>query len=131
MAPATHELYVFRTSNLLSNPVAMSCDLEAKIPLTKTELTDDATLDMTLQTIKGGLLVDAQTATMTGELTFYNVTQFTHNRLETHPLWRQSESTLVRKAGPASTDQTMMLRRQRRISEASVGTQGSLVLVQS
>ena len=53
-----------------------------------------------MHNVKGGLLLDTQTDTMQGELTFYNVTQFTHRRQETKPVWRQVESALVRDAQP-------------------------------
>ena len=35
---------------------------------------------MQMQNIKGGLLIDASTESIQGELTYYNVTQFAHKR---------------------------------------------------
>lgn len=74
-----------------------------KIPLTEAGLREaiggeGGNIDMTMQAIKGGVLIDAQTETMAGELTFYNVTQFTNNRQETRPIWREVESIAIRQA---------------------------------
>ena len=40
LAPESNEIYVFRTSNLLTNPIAISCDLEMKVPLMETGLSN-------------------------------------------------------------------------------------------
>ena len=49
LAPEEQEILVFRTSNLLTNPVAVSCELETKIPMHATDLlasADNTNLDM-------------------------------------------------------------------------------------
>ena len=58
LAPEDREILVFRTSNLLTNPVAVSCDLETRIPLQTSIPLDSQPLDAQMKTIKGGILVD-------------------------------------------------------------------------
>ena len=58
LAPEDREILVYRTSNLLTNPVAVSCDLEIKIPLQTSFESDSLLLDAQMKTVKGGILVD-------------------------------------------------------------------------
>ena len=76
--------------------------------------------------IKGGILVDAQTDQLSGELTYYNVTQFTHNRQEEHPIWRETEAYVLRQAQPHTEKYS-----RQRMSDSPVGMLGSIVLVRS
>lgn len=84
-----------------------------------------------MHNVKGGLLLDTQTDTMQGELTYYNVTQFTHKRQETRPVWREVESAVVREAQPVLKSTDSPFKVNRRMSEASIGVTGSLIMVQS
>lgn len=132
LAPKTQEIYVFRTSNLLSTPVALTCDVETKIPLLKSPLSDDPSVVMSMQNVKGGLLVDISTDTMEGELQYYNVTQFTHKRHEERPVYREVESVLIREAIPVTTASTKGdFTPRRKFSETSTGINGNLIIVKS
>ena len=64
---------------------------------------------MQLQAVKGGLLLDAQDKSGHGEMTYYNVTQFTFRRNEPTPLWRETEAKVIREAipWPAKSDQML------------------------
>ena len=64
---------------------------------------------MQLQTVRGGLLLDAQDESGHGEMTYYNVTQFTFRRNEPTPLWRETEAKVIREAipWPAKSDQML------------------------
>ena len=62
LSASSQEIYVFRTSNLLSTPEATDCTFEMKFKLRETPLLERAretnqTLKMALTTVKGGLIV--------------------------------------------------------------------------
>ena len=80
--------------------------------------------------MKGGLIVDAQTETMLGELTYYNVTQFTFKRQEFKPIWDPVESYIVKEGKTRSTPAVPMAGK-RRISETNIGYQASMILLKS
>ena len=101
----------------------------------QTELSSDHLNRFTsydLQNTKGGLLVQISNDKLEGELTYYNVTQFTQNRMDDKPAYRDVESKLVRKGSAVVKDSTSNpAQRKSKISESSFGTNVSLVVVRS
>ena len=94
LSSSTHEIYVFRTSNLVANPEATDCVFEMKFPLRATPMLTAAkenniTLEMTMTAVKGGLLVAYSSDTEFGELVYYNTTTFSNQRQLSHPVFGQ------------------------------------------
>ena len=83
---------------------------------------------MRLQNLKGGLLLEASTDSLQGELTYYNVTQFTIKRHEDKPVYAQVESSLVREAFPVTGSGSQG---RQSLSEIGTSTHGNLILVNS
>ena len=77
LAPLTQELYVFRTSNLLTAPIAATCVLETKIPLRETTLSQEkygSETSIYMRNLKGGLVIQSENDRYEGELVYYNMT---------------------------------------------------------
>lgn len=53
---------------------------------------------MQLVTVKGGALVELSFGEMQGELTFYNISQFSHYRHERNPQYERVQGNILQKA---------------------------------
>ena len=53
---------------------------------------------MELFTVKGGAIVGLNLGEMQGELTFYNISQFSHFRHEKSPQYNDVQATILQKA---------------------------------
>jgi len=70
---------VFKTSNLVQVPHATQCEIEYRVKLSPTPLSERANqtnMNYRMQSVKGGLLLHSESETEYGELVHYNMTQF-------------------------------------------------------
>ena len=84
-------------------------------------------MDMTLTSVKGGLVVTSQSEDYHSEMVFYNTTQFARKRHDLNPIFDEVESEQIREGVLKLSNHIDW----NLISEVRVSTSNSLLLVRS